>query len=48
MRHENEENLLEGVMMTASISCTNHDNSGQFGLEGFEGRSFTVVEDEEF
>lgn len=29
-------------MMTASISCTNQDTSMQFGLDGYEGRSFTI------
>lgn len=43
-----EENLLEGVVLTNSISCPNPDLSGQFTIDAFEGLSLTAELDEEF
>lgn len=43
-----EENLLEGVTLTNSISCPNPDLSGLFTIDAYEGHSLTAELEDEF
>ena len=42
-----EENLLEGVTMMTSASCPTPDHSAQFTIDGNEGLSRTVGDEDD-